>query len=556
MSKFIKHLLCFWGLGAFLLLGSSTLMAQDLSEYQLVSVRSDHFFYNFEYQDQTLLMGTDGGIYIYRSPLDLDLLDPNMRGYLALEKGVLTTSNHLIGDVYAPHYKDLLPEGFRHDFILGTVFQSSILLISKGQLFVFKKTLKPLADTLSVRTLSQSYLGTYKGIFYKGKKLDYPNYTNGYIREFEAETFICYDGLLRIQGADTTRYESSMGFTQIGKDEVGKVKDIFKIDSMRYLLFSEKGLSLTDLRTGVQWIERSSGELEPRFVKAFYRDNLPVNIYFILGNKIQKFNVLDNSSTTFLEIASNLGNIKDAYFPSLSPIYLLTDNTLLQALIKRAGADYSVKVLAENLLGNHHIIPLTNQLLVTSNDGLSSYNLDTREWIPHLLRDEFNHRAIRVTNDSLYLGTIHGYYQIAKNQIEELITTRKEEIKNEVPVKEENPQKLVIYTLIAVCVLLVSILIFLLSRTKKPSLDQKVKAKEILDYIDAHLNEVTIVNICYHFKINPLQLNEILGDYKPGELIRKKRLDLVRKMRRDHRKEEEIAQVSGFSISYLKKIKT
>jgi hypothetical protein len=41
---------------------------------------------------------------------------------------------------------------------------------------------------------------------------------------------------------------------------------------------------------------------------------------------------------------------------------------------------------------------------------------------------------------------------------------------------------------------------------------------------------------------------------KPGEIIRKERLKIVKRMRKERASEEEIAKATGFSISYLKKI--
>jgi hypothetical protein len=49
-------------------------------------------------------------------------------------------------------------------------------------------------------------------------------------------------------------------------------------------------------------------------------------------------------------------------------------------------------------------------------------------------------------------------------------------------------------------------------------------------------------------------LYDILGNDKPGEIIRNYRMEIVRKYRRLKISEEEIAQKTGFSISYLKKI--
>lgn len=555
MWTFVKHLRYLGLLSVVFLLSTKSAKAEDLSAYQLVSLSSEHFYYNFEYRDQALFIGSDAGVLAYKDPTHIQVIDAQKKGYISLENKELKSSNYLKGNLFTPHYKMLLPIGFRHNSIIGTIYKNSLLIISKGQLFIYKKTVKPKADTLSVRAISANYIGSYSGIFNNGKRFFYPEYTNGYVREYPGETFICYDGLLRLRGKDTLRYEANNGNTQVGKTDLGRVKDIFKIDTNRYLLFSDKGLSISDLKSSVRWIERKSQGPEPRFLKAFYRDNLPVVIYYIDGFKIQKYNLLNNDYTTLLEVDHSWGNIEDVYLQSTANLYVLTENKLATALTTTPEANYTFEVLAENLIGNHHIIPLANHLLVTSNDGLSTYNLDTREWIPNLIRDEFNQRAIHITPEFLFLGTIHGYYQLTKAQIEQLITWRQEELKQEAEPSYESHTTEVIYGLSALCVLLLGLSLFLLTRPKKSTQELKAKASAILSFIDDNLKDVTIVNVCHEFNINPLQLNEILKTDKPGELIRTKRLDLVRKMRRDRRREEDIAQVTGFSVSYLKKIK-
>jgi hypothetical protein len=555
MSKFIKHLGRLGALWALFLMSQLTASADDLSGYQLISVSSERFHYNFEYVGTNLYIGSDAGVLAYKDPLHIKVDNSTKKGYIFLENGQLKSSIYLNGNLFTPHYKPLLPDGFRHNSIIGTTFKNNLLIISKGQLFIYKKTVKPKADTLSIRTLSKNFIGSYGGLFSNGKRFTYPEYTNGYIREYPGETFICYDGLMRIMGTDTLRYEANNGNTQVASVDLGKVKDVFKIDTSRYLLFSDKGLCISDLKTKLRWIQKKTSGPEPRFIKAYYRDNLPVVIYYIDNNRIQKFNLLNDAYTTLLQIDAKLGNIEDVYINSTANIYFLTENKLIKAMSNLQENKYSYQYLAENLLGNHHIIPLNNLLLITSNEGLSSYNIDTREWIPHLIRDEFNHRAVYITPSFFFLGTIHGYYQLTKAQIEQLVIQRQEEIKLEAIPSYENHSQEIIYGLTALIVLLLGLSIYLIIRKKSPVSDSKAKAAEIIAYIDANLKDVTIVNICYEFKINPLQLNDILGNDKPGELIRSKRLDLVRKMRRERRREEDIAQVTGFSVSYLKKIK-
>jgi hypothetical protein len=557
MRNYINYLSSFRALGLLFILSAQWVMAADLSQYLLTSVNSDHYYYNFQHKDQSLYIGSDNGILLYQDPLNLRHVDTTKKGYISSEKGVLISSNYLKGNLFTPHYKNLLPEGFRHNSIVGTEYKNQLLIISKGQLFVYKKTIKPKADTLSIRSISSHYLGTYGGVFYNGKRFNYPNYANGYIREYPEETFICYDGLLRIRGKDTIRYEANGGNALVGQTDIGKIIDIFRIDSKRYLLLSDKGISLSDLNSNPQWIEQKNTGIEPRIIKAYYRDELPIVIFYIYGNKIRKYNLLNNSSTTLFQIDPAEGNIEDAYVKDAGTIYLVTSKKLIEATSNALGIKYIFTTLADNHVGNHHIFNLNNLLLITSNDGLSTYNLDSREWIPYLIRDEFNQRAFFVLDGVYFLGTIHGYYQLSQAQIEQLISQRKEEIKDAVPENVSNSTNdTLIYGLVAICLTLIGTSIYFFTRNGRIGEQVKAKPNEIIDYIESNLKDVTIVNICHEFKINPLQLNDILGNDKPGELIRAKRLEIVKKMRKDRRREEDIALVTGFSVSYLKKIKT
>ena len=60
--------------------------------------------------------------------------------------------------------------------------------------------------------------------------------------------------------------------------------------------------------------------------------------------------------------------------------------------------------------------------------------------------------------------------------------------------------------------------------------------------------------LCEEFKLTVNLLYNILGNKKPGKIIRNERLKIVKKMRRQKVSEEIISKATGFSRSYLKKI--
>ena len=77
---------------------------------------------------------------------------------------------------------------------------------------------------------------------------------------------------------------------------------------------------------------------------------------------------------------------------------------------------------------------------------------------------------------------------------------------------------------------------------------------KIESFIRLNIQNVSVELICETFDLPVNALYKALGNVKPGEIIRKERLKIVKRMRKERASEEEIAKATGFSISYLKKI--
>lgn len=548
-----------WLILTIILLSYYCSMGQHEFRFKLISVQSDRHFFNFEYNKNQLFLGTDSGILLFSDSGILHSYSKEKKGYVYYENNSLKTSNTFKGAIATPHYNYLLPPEFRNTSIIGTNFKNFILIISGGQLFIYKKEIRAYLDTISIRSISKNFVGTYSGIFYKKKLIPYPKYTSGYIREFPGETFICFDGLERINSNGTTVFESSLGSALILKKDIGRIRDIFRDNNYNYLLFSEKGLYLSDLKTFIKQINATQNNVEPKFLKADYRDGEPIIVYFISGNSILRYDILTQRTTKLLSIDPKYGNIMDAIIGT-PHIYLVTQNQLIKCTSNVNSSDFSIEILKSGLTGNHHIIESNNILLIPANDGLHSYNVDTRKWISNLIKDEFNSRAVYINNQNIFLGTLHGYYELNQQLINDLIADRIEEIETEIENETTNKviDKSIIITLLSILsTLLLGLCIYFKLRYKSNFNEKRVvKPNEIHDYIDQNIKTVTIENISSHFKITPVQLYEILGKHKPGEIIKEKRLEIIKKMRKDNRKEEDISFVTGFSLSYLKKIKT
>lgn len=108
-----------------------------------------------------------------------------------------------------------------------------------------------------------------------------------------------------------------------------------------------------------------------------------------------------------------------------------------------------------------------------------------------------------------------------------------------------------------VFLLLVSNLVFF----RKYKTTQKIKIlasrdikQEIENYIEENLSSVNIEKLKSEFSLSNNQLYSHMGSVNPEEVIRAKRVSLVKKLRKNNISEDQISIATGFSISYLKKI--
>ena len=186
---------------------------------------------------------------------------------------------------------------------------------------------------------------------------------------------------------------------------------------------------------------------------------------------------------------------------------------------------------------------------------MSKYNTNTGELIKDIIKDEFNEKAFYKKKDSTFLGTTNGYYALANK---ELVSLKNSSLN--IKIQEVNPTiesyniKFVVVVVIISFLALLIYIFYLLKYHKKIQVTQLSKEK-IIEYIDSNLSKVTVPLIAEHFKSNFNLINNELQDIKIGELIRQRRIKTVRAMRKKLFNEESISIKTGFSISYLKKIK-
>ena len=557
-------LLIIFALLSFLISSNNTMAEpqKDL-DYSLAFMFNSAHFYNIEKHNNEIYIGSNKGIYRFRYPNKIELIDESKKGYVYYVNGKISCLNYFKIGYQTPFYNSLLPKGYKNQSIVGASLNDCILIISNGKLFLFHKKIAKLADSLSVRSITNNYLGTYSGIFYKNIKISYPTFCNGYIKEFDGETIICFDGIVRLfKNAKSQIYETNDEFLKaFGIGSLGSFRDAIKIDNQNYILATTTGILLTNFKGRSRWIIKGNSDSSPRIIEANFNksSNNPFELIFTFKNKIYQYRLFNNTLIKRFEISSTYGSIMDIAYEELSRVYVITEDKLL-LVQKHSDNSYTEEVLQSNLIGNHQLIWLENYLLLTSNMGLSALNTFSGEFKPYVIQDEFNDKAYKLTKDSTFLGTISGYYAISNKKIRNLIEENNQ-YENYEEINTLNTSYF--YPFIFTCLLallFLGLLIYYKTRAQSKSdtlKNSKTPTKESLkEYIQNNLASASITSITDHFQTNLHIINKMLDKMQLGELIRSLRLEKIKTMRNEKRKEEEISIATGFSLSYLKKIKT
>lgn len=189
-------------LGIFILLSGHIIA--NTRDTVLNAVYSKPFFYNIlKSQKGVIFTGTSEGIFKFEG----SKLIPYGKetGYISLNEEDKPVINPEGIKNYKEHkYSYLLPypELAKDEFHAGT--DDYFYIVSGGRIYIFD--IAPYSYSYpnhSIRTISENFVGTYSGIYLRGKRLNKPapSFTDGYIREYDGKSFICYNQMLILDSA-------------------------------------------------------------------------------------------------------------------------------------------------------------------------------------------------------------------------------------------------------------------------------------------------------------------------------------------------------------------
>jgi hypothetical protein len=269
-------------------------------------------------------------------------------------------------------------------------------------------------------------------------------------------------------------------------------------------------------------------------------------VTFSIENSLYEYSLLDGE---LIRLARFDKPIEDGFKTgdsNLKKYILLTDSELFLV------TDSSKERIAFNEFSDAYSLITydKDKVLITTIDGAIALDLPTKKATRIFNGIEFNKRALYKSADSVKLGTSNGYFSLSIDQLNDII--REENALNEAERKDT-----LFTTIIAILamVLVSSIVFYLISFKRKHPDANRVGLQEVEAFIAGNLKQVTIDSITNHFNLSLKELYELTYPNKPGKLITEKRKDIVKSLLKQDKDLVYISEITGFSVSYLKKIR-
>lgn len=509
---------------------------------ELKYFNSDYYYYNLVSSENGVLIGSDQGVFkVFEN--EIELLDQSIIGPLALDENSKIKSGEAL---YSDQYKYLLPNVYQSALQTFLETPTELYIVSRGDLFVFKKASFSLENYPSIRTISENYIGTYDGIFNRFRQKEFVSltYTNSYVREFDSIVFINWDGLtIQLKGQTKNYYDKNGEGLSIKGQLLGLANDVVLLSYPEFLLLTTRGLYQFNIQSEDLKLLRSTTSGPMAFIRDETNSTGVERIFFHDRESVIVFNT---ESKAFNEIIKE-NDILDVFSTAASVFFVLTKSSLN---IYNLDKSKSPNRVIPNIDNYHTLGYFKDFIFLSSDNGLSLYNIKDGRLARQTIKDEFNRKASFISQDTLYLGSVNGLYSLDYNAVNDLFLQTVEPYP-----KRKLPWFLYVIGFAFITIVFLSLWIYRISNSKRIEASSVFSERNIINFIKKNLGSVTIEMICLEFNVNQNEVYKILSDgRRPGEIIRKERVKLVREMRSKNKSEEEISKASGFSISYLKKI--
>jgi AraC-like DNA-binding protein len=199
----------------------------------------------------------------------------------------------------------------------------------------------------------------------------------------------------------------------------------------------------------------------------------------------------------------------------------------------------------------------SSELAIATDAGLFMYNTQFQQLSPLIANVEFNRRGLYLEDDRLYAGSINGLYILDGKRLEALAEMASRRVASTVLSKFVMP----LFVVISLIALSLAVLLYR-SRRKLKQMDiermvadiPEVTREEVERFIQENLALASLKSISEQFGTNNANIYTLLSPEKPGAFINRLRMEQVQQMRKDRKSAREIAEQTGFSESYVRKV--
>jgi AraC-like DNA-binding protein len=388
-------------------------------------------------------------------------------------------------------------------------------------------------------------LGTYRGVYINGEKLNKISYTDGQIREFGDLTMVCYNGLLKYKdNEEVVIYDNDNSILADAK--YGHIRDIFSIGNSKYLLISTKGIYAYDEQSSVfellyaceKKIVAIKNKIDDRIKDRGKFDFIDNGRYLSLDVHANGFDVVANAIDD--RIVDALECEKDGRF-----FYAVTEDARFLKYIRSSdGLDLVNQIGLDSPA--HTIMDYEDIIFIAGNSGLSVYHGIKNQIARDIIIDEFNSSAVYKSSSEISFGGIHGVYTFKNlNQLDKELVFKDYEI--------DNNGSLLLGGVVSSLLLCIGFITF---RFRKKTIvsDEQMIAR-IKRFIRSNLSIVTLKMLEVELNLDYNELNSLSKSFRPAKYIKERRGAIAKEMLLANESISEISKKTGYSETYLVKNK-
>ena len=539
MKKIIYILLIF----VYIQANSQNKTERYVKELSLIKVYSNNYFFNTIIYNDNIYLGTNKGIFTIKENKLKEINTKKGYVFYNSKSKKLDTKDFKEGLLNKTLFNYVIKNGEKQEGF-NVRLNSILYIVHNGLLYTYKEeNYTVLLKGKSIRSFSKNYIGTYSGVFdRKLNNINIVGYVNGKIKEFKDETFICYDGLIKLQKDSIHNYINRTNIqTNINNKDLGFARDISKISKNNYLLFTDRAISIINFTDTKAEVVKKTDRNSETFLIYEQIDTLNQSLQRIIvanNNKVEFLNPETLKTYEWLSLDSKitaaikLNNTKKSNF-----ILASTKNGLYFINSKGEKEKLDDKEYHTLLTYDYENIILSN------NYGLFVLNLNTNKITDLVKNIEFNRGALFKEGTKILAGSVNGI--VVFDSIANFSNT----------ISLKNNTNTIIITL-ALILLSISLLIMLKKVKKKknqPIETTKATKNDIENFIENNLKDVSLSLICEHFNISIRNVYLLLKPNKPGDLIKYRREQKVKKLIKENKYTlSEIAIETGYSLVYLR----